>query len=104
MRLFQPRKQSYCYGLSAIDTAVTPSFASTIFCHPEARRIFYRKILHCVQNDNCRFFPLLGLASAHRRRGGSYLFLDKKVTKNQGLELISDKFVKAFLVASTSPR
>jgi len=48
-------------------------------------------------------------------------FLDKKVTKpersesmttfknnkhqgiNQGLELISDKFVKAFLVASTSP-
>jgi len=26
---------------------------------------------------------------------GSYLFLDKKVAKNQGLELMSDKIVKA---------
>ncbi|MDQ0640109.1 hypothetical protein QF042_003674 [Pedobacter sp. W3I1] len=58
-----------------------------------------------------RFCPLRSLASAtdeksvqvHRRRGGSYLFLDKKVTKNQGLDLMSDKFVKAFLVVSTSP-
>ena len=29
-------------------------------------------------------------------------FLDKKVTKTQGLELMSDKFVKALLVISTS--
>jgi hypothetical protein len=45
----------------------------------------------------------LSLASVSHRTG-SYLFLDKKVTKNQGLDLMSDKFVKAFLVASTSPR
>jgi len=82
MRLFQPGKQSYYYGLSAIDTAVIPSFLLlTIFCHPEARRIFYRKILHCVQNENCRFCPRLGLASAtdeksaqvSRRPGGGLL-------------------------------
>jgi len=29
-------------------------------------------------------------------------FLDKKVTKTQGLDLMSDKFVKALLVVSTS--
>ena len=116
MRLFQPRKQSYYSGLSAIDTAITPSFLLlTIFCHPEARRIFYGKILHCVQNDNCRFCPLRRLASAHRyntvvipaqagtlkrslcccplhylasahrRRWGSFFSLDRKETKDQGL-------------------
>ncbi|RBQ02359.1 hypothetical protein DRW42_27210 [Pedobacter miscanthi] len=41
-----------------------------------------------------RIFRALGLASAHRRRRDSYLFLDEKVTKNQGLELMLDKLVE----------
>ncbi|KQM75031.1 hypothetical protein ASE74_03385 [Pedobacter sp. Leaf216] len=43
------------------------------------------------------------LASVRRHRWGSYLFLDKKVTKNQGLELMSDKFVKAFWSSAQVP-
>jgi hypothetical protein len=35
---------------------------------------------------------------------GSYLFLDKKVTKNQGLDLMSDKFVKAYFGRQHKPR
>jgi len=31
---------------------------------------------------------------------GSYLFLDKKVAKNQGLDLMSDKFIKASKAAA----
>ena len=57
------------------------------------------------------FSPLLWLASAtdeksvqvHRRRRGSFFILDDKETNNQGLELMSDKLVKALLVVSTSP-
>ena len=41
--------------------------------------------------------------SARRRRGGSFFILDDKEPNNQGLDLISDKFVKAFLAVSTSP-
>jgi hypothetical protein len=52
--------------------------------------------------DRGSFCPLRSLASAHRRRGGSFFSLDRKETKDQGLELMSDKFVKAFLVISTS--
>jgi hypothetical protein len=37
---------------------------------------------------------LLSLASAHRRRGGSFFSLDRKETKDQGLELMSDKLVE----------
>jgi len=85
MGLFQPiacpelsGKQSYYYGLSVIDTAVTPSFVLlTIFCHPEARRIFYRKILHYVQNDNCRFCPRLRLASVSHRRAFTFSLMKK---------------------------
>jgi len=35
---------------------------------------------------------------------GSFFILDDKETNNQGLDLMSDKFVKALLVVSTSPR
>ncbi len=41
------------------------------------------------------FFQPLRLASAHRRRKGSFFSLDRKETKDQGLDLMSDKFVKA---------
>jgi len=34
---------------------------------------------------------------------GSFFFLDKKEAKTQGLELLSDKFVKAFLPAAQAP-
>jgi len=47
-------------------------------------------------------FPLRSLASASRRRA-FYLFLDKKVAKNQGLELMSDKFVKALFRQHKQP-
>jgi len=43
---------------------------------------------------------MLGLASAHRRRGGSYFFLDEKVTKNQGLDLMSDKLVETLIATA----
>jgi len=41
--------------------------------------------------------------SAHRRRGGSFFWLGPKETKTQGLELLSDKFVKALLSAAQAP-
>jgi len=44
-----------------------------------------------------------GLPRFAATEGGSYLFLDKKVTKNQGLELMSDKFVKAFWSSAQVP-
>jgi len=34
---------------------------------------------------------------------GFYFFLDEKVTKNQGLDLMSDKFVKAFRSPAQAP-
>jgi len=34
---------------------------------------------------------------------GSKLFLDEKFNKNQGLELMSDKFVKALISAAQAP-
>jgi len=46
--------------------------------------------------------PLRWLASAGRRRA-FYLFLDKKVAKNQGLELMLDKIVKALFRQHTHP-
>ncbi|KQM76985.1 hypothetical protein ASE74_17090 [Pedobacter sp. Leaf216] len=36
-------------------------------------------------------------------RGGSYFWLGPKVTKVQGLELMSDKFVKAFWSSAQVP-
>ena len=41
----------------------------------------------------CASLFLLRLTAAE---WGSYLFLDKKVAKNQGLDLMLDKFVKLF--------
>jgi len=40
------------------------------------------------------FFPLRGHASAGRRRA-IFFILDNKEANNQGLELMSDKIVKA---------
>jgi len=40
-----------------------------------------------------------GLSSVHRH-GGSYLFLDKKVTQNQGLDLMLDKLVETLLATA----
>jgi len=34
---------------------------------------------------------------------GSYFWLDPKVTKNQGLDLMLDKIVKAFTAAAQAP-
>ena len=34
---------------------------------------------------------------------GSYFFLDEKVTKNQGLEMMLDKIAKAFIAAAQAP-
>jgi len=48
-------------------------------------------------------FPSLGLASVRRHRGGSFFILDDKETNNQGLELMSDKFVKAFWSPAQAP-
>ena len=47
------------------------------------------------------FFPLRWLASAGRRR--AFLFSLMKRDKNQGLELMSDKIVKAFRAAAQAP-
>jgi hypothetical protein len=47
------------------------------------------------------FFSLRGLASAGRRRA-IFFFLIKR-SKNQGLELMSDKIVKAFRAAAQAP-
>ena len=43
-----------------------------------------------------------GLSSAHRR-GGSFFSLDRKETKDQGLDLMLDKIVKAFIAAAQAP-
>ncbi|RBQ02358.1 hypothetical protein DRW42_27205 [Pedobacter miscanthi] len=40
------------------------------------------------------FFLRTGLPRLTAAERGSYLFLDKKVTKNQGLELMLDKLVE----------
>jgi len=40
---------------------------------------------------------MLQIVSFPRRRNGSFFFLDKKETKNQGLHLILEKFVKPLL-------
>jgi hypothetical protein len=37
------------------------------------------------------------------RRGGSYFWLGPKVTKTQGLDLMLDKIVKAFIAAAQAP-
>jgi len=47
------------------------------------------------------FFPLRWLASASRRR--AFFFFLAKRSKTQGLELMSDKFVKAFGAAAQAP-
>ena len=64
----------------------------TFFCiiHLSACFIIYRKL-----------FPLLWLASASRRR--AIFFSLMKRDKNQGLELMSDKFVKALRAAAQAP-
>jgi len=43
------------------------------------------------------------LASAHRRRRGSKLFLDKKFNKNQGLDLMLDKRFENLISAAQVP-
>jgi len=40
------------------------------------------------------------LASAHRRRRGSFFSLDRKETKDQGLELMSDKLVETLFATA----
>jgi hypothetical protein len=46
------------------------------------------------------FCPLHSLASAHGRRGGSFFSLDRKETKDQGLELMLDKRVETLLATA----
>jgi len=43
-----------------------------------------------------------GLFSA-RRRSGSFFSLDGKETKDQGLDLMLDKIVKAFIATAQAP-
>jgi hypothetical protein len=50
--------------------------------------------------DRGSFCPLRSLASAHRRREGSFFSLDRKETKDQGLELMLDKRVETLLATA----
>jgi len=45
-------------------------------------------------------FPSRCLASVRRHRGGSFFSLDRKETKDQGLELMWDKLVETLLTTA----
>ena len=47
-----------------------------------------------------RFFPLARSRLGSPPPRGSYFFLDEKVTKNQGLELMSDKLVETLFATA----
>jgi hypothetical protein len=61
----------------------------------------------CRQADRGHFYPSRCLASVTdvksvqlRRRGGSFFSLDRKETKDQGLELMLDKRVETLLATA----
>jgi len=51
----------------------------------------------------CIIFFHMPVLSSARRRGGSFFSLDRKETKDQGLDLMSDKFVKALRSPAQAP-
>ena len=65
-----------------------------IFFNTKRKRHFFIAFIYrLVSSPAESFFPLRSLASASRRRA-LFFFLTKR-SKSQGLELMSDKFVKA---------
>jgi len=60
-------------------------------------------VISVLRDSTCGYFFPAALACLGWPSKGFYLFLDKKVAKNQGLELMSDKIVKASGSAARAP-